>query len=333
MAIMLTAADVYQAADIQGLVGALDEAHRSEYSGKAEISERINLRFGTGWIRLMAAALPDLGIVGYKEFHLISGTVRFQINLFDIHSGELLACMDGNRLTVLRTAATAGLAAARLAPRASVVGIIGSGAEARAQATVISQLLDVERMFVYSPHKEHREQFAEDLSAQLDVDIRPAPDGATAVADADLIMVATNTAGRGPAFFAHWIPATAHVSSTGSTLPEERELDSETWRCSGLIVVDRMQCLEESGDAIEAAKVGMLDTSRVITLAELCSRLDRDPLPQRTLYKSVGSPLQDVAAAAYVYQRAKAQGLGIELPVFLSVKSSPLISTHSGSRQ
>jgi ornithine cyclodeaminase/alanine dehydrogenase-like protein (mu-crystallin family) len=224
-------------------------------------------------MRLIAAALPEFGVVGYKEFHFVGNEVRFQINLFDIDSGVPLACLDGNYLTVLRTAATAALAAARLAPRASVVGIIGSGHEARMQATVISRLLTLDRMSVYSPRAERRELMARDLSTQLDIPVHAAAEGAAAVADADLIMVATNTAGAGPAFFADWIPPTAaHISSTGSTLPEERELDAGVWAYPDLIVVDRMQVLDESGDAREAARAGTLDPGRVITLAELCGR-------------------------------------------------------------
>jgi ornithine cyclodeaminase/alanine dehydrogenase-like protein (mu-crystallin family) len=322
MALILSNDDVKQATDVQGVLDALDRAYQEEYAGRTTITERVNLRFGSGWLRLMAASLPGLGVVGYKEFHLVGSTVRFQINLFDIHTGEFLAALDGNHLTVLRTASTAALAAARLAPNASKVGIIGSGAEARMQATVLSQLVDVERMVVHSPRKERRELFATELSERLGIDIEPSADGAATAADADLVMVATNTGGRGPAFYADWIPETAHISSTGSTLPEERELDSEVWRFPELIVVDRAQALEESGDAITAAKTGALDTARVITLAELCGRPADGPLPKRTLFKSVGSPLQDVAVAAYAYRSAKEKGLGTPLPDFPSVKGS-----------
>ncbi|MGF0176744.1 hypothetical protein ACQF36_41700 [Streptomyces sp. Marseille-Q5077] len=327
MAIILTNDDVIQATDVQGVLRALDEAYREEYAGKAEVSERVNLRFDGGWLRLMAAALPGLGVVGYKEFHLVGSAVTFQINLFDIHTGEFLAAVDGNHLTVLRTASTAALAAARLAPKARTVGIIGSGAEARMQATVLSQLIDVKQMFVHSPRKERRDLFAAELADRLDVDIESCADGAAAVADADLIMVATNTGGRGPAFFADWIPETAHVSSTGSTLPEERELDSAVWSVPELIVVDRLQALDESGDGLAAARTGALDRGRVITLAELCGRPHDGAVPRRTLFKSVGSPLQDVAVASYAYRSARAQGLGTHLDGFPSVKGSVPVVT------
>lgn len=322
MAIILTDDDIKQATDIPGVLAALDSAYREEYAGGAAITERVNLRFSSGWLRLMAASLPGSGVVGYKEFHLVGDTVRFQVNLFDIHTGEFLAALDGNHLTVLRTAATAALAAARLAPTASTVGIIGSGAEARMQATVLSQLLDVKRMVVHSPREERRELFAAELTERLGIDIEPSASGADAASGAELIMVATNTGGRGPAFHADWMPETVHISSTGSTLPEERELDSGVWGAAELIVVDRFQALEESGDAITAAEAGVLDTGRVITLAELCGRPMDGPLPARTLFKSVGSPLQDVAVAAYAYRSAKEKGLGTSLPGFPSVKGS-----------
>ncbi|MBM0231727.1 ornithine cyclodeaminase family protein [Micromonospora sp. STR1_7] len=322
MAIILTDADVRRATDARGALNALDQAYRDDHAGNTAITERVNLRFERGWLRLMAAALPSVGVVGYKAFHLVGSAVRFQVNLFDITTGEFLAAVDGNHLTVLRTASTACLAAAKLAPTARKVGIIGSGAEARMQAIVISQLLDLDRVVVHSPRRERREQFARDLSERLGVDIEPVADGRTAAENADLILVATNTGGTGPAFYADWIPETVHLSSTGSTLPEERELDSEVWRVPDLVVVDRMQALEESGDAITAIRAGTLDASRVTTLAELCGRPADASRPRRTLFKSVGSPLQDVAVAAYAYRSAQERGLGTALADFPSVKGS-----------
>lgn len=322
MAILLTAEDVHRATAVKGVLEALDSAHMDEHLGNTVITERFSLRFESGWMRLMAAALPTLGVFGYKEFHVVHGELRIQISLFDLESGELLACMDGNYLTVLRTSATAALAAARLAPDASVVGIIGSGAEARMQATILAQLLEITQIRVHSPREDSRNSFARDLSPKLGIHIEPCSDGAAAAADADTIIVATNTGGRGPAFFADWIPDYAHISSTGSTLPEERELDTAVWKYPELIVVDRIQALEEAGDAIAAANAGTLDTKRVITLAQLWGRSPDCALPHRTLYKSVGSPLQDIAVAACTYRNAKEQGLGTNIRDFLSTKRS-----------
>ncbi|WP_328912429.1 MULTISPECIES: ornithine cyclodeaminase family protein [unclassified Streptomyces] len=333
MTIILTDQDVRRTVDVQGALDALESAYREEWAGRTEITERVNLRFEGGWLRLMAAALPGLGVVGYKEFHLVDGVVRFQVNLFDIVTGEFLAAVDGNYLTVLRTASTACLAAAKLAPHARRIGVIGSGAEARMQATVISGLLDVERIRVHSPRAERREGFARELSERLGMRIDPVADAAEAVADADLVLVATNTAGNGPAFFADRLPARVHISSTGSTLPEERELDTGVWATPGLVVVDRLQALEESGDAVAALRAGTLDRERVITLAELCGRTSDTPPPARTLFKSVGSPLQDVAVAAYAHRRARAEGLGTELSGFPSTKGSvPVPALFGGAR-
>ncbi|MFE9423841.1 hypothetical protein ACFYNO_12865 [Kitasatospora sp. NPDC006697] len=328
MTILLTADEIRRATTIEGVVQALDQAHRDEFLGTTDITERINLRFPGGWMRYMAAAMPTLGVIGYKAFHLVGSALRIEIALFDIESGAPLVRMEGNHLTFLRTASTAAMAAARMAPEASVIGIIGSGHEARMQATVLSRLLDVQRMFVFSPRKERRELFAAELSAKLGVEIVPCEDAPRATANAEVIVVATNTGGAGPAFHADWIPPTAHVSSTGSTLAEERELDTGVWQYPELIVVDRMQALQESGDAIAAIKAGTLDPSQVITLAELWGRPADAPRPRRTLFKSVGSPLQDVAVAAYAYRAAIEQGLGTEVPDFMTVKET--IPTWTG---
>lgn len=79
MTTLLTDDDVRNAIDVPGVLQVLERAHRDEFLGNTAITDRVDLRFGSEWLRLMAASLPELGVVDYKEFHPVGSEVRFQI--------------------------------------------------------------------------------------------------------------------------------------------------------------------------------------------------------------------------------------------------------------
>ena len=137
------------------------------------------------------------------------------------------------------------------------------------------------------------------------------PDGRSALAGAQIIAVATNTGTTGPAFFGEWIgDDPVHINSIGSTIPRQREIDELVWDRVERIVIDAALLLEESGDAIEARRLGTIDESRIALLGDVIAGTSegRTNPSQRTLYKSVGSALQDLAVAAFVYGQVSASG-------------------------
>jgi ornithine cyclodeaminase/alanine dehydrogenase len=138
------------------------------------------------------------------------------------------------------------------------------------------------------------------------VEAVPMPDGRSTIEGAHVVAVATNTGTTGPAFFGDWIgDHPVHINSIGSTIPRQREIDERVWDHVERIVIDAALLLEESGDAIAARRLGTIDVSRVVLLGDVITGTSEgrtDP-SQRTLYKSVGSALQDLAVAAFVYRQ------------------------------
>ena len=105
-----------------------------------------------------------------------------------------------------------------------------------------------------------------------------------------------------------------HVNSIGSTLPMQREIDTEVWTRCDRVVIDAELLLEESGDAIAAREAGTLNRASVALLGDVVAGRTpgrRDPA-QRTMYKSVGSAVQDLALAVLACELA--QPLLEELP-------------------
>src|SRR5439155_25661212 len=185
---------------------------------------------------------------GYKEFHLtrIAGTaahVRYAYHLFDYHSGEPVAMMDADYLTFVRTAAASGAAIKRLAREdAATLGVIGSGAEARSHVEAAAAVRPIRRGRVYSRDAARRQRFAAEMSERFGIDLVAVDRQEKAVEGVDILLVATNTAGKGAALEGKALAGSAikglHINSIGSTLPTQRELEPGVWSFGERIVLD-----------------------------------------------------------------------------------------------
>jgi alanine dehydrogenase len=328
--LVLTYNDAHQAINITEAIDAIEAAYREEAAGRTLTSERITLWLPNGWLRLMAAGLLDSGVVGYKAFHRTEFTagakraeVRYAFYLFDYITGQPLALMDANYLTAIRTAATTAVAAKYLArPDATRLGILGSGSEARTHLEALVAVRPISRVKVYSRNATRREAFAHQMSERLQIDVRAVAHPEQAVNDVDILIAATNTGAEGPALFGKWLYPGLHVSSIGSTIPTQREIDAHVWRWADRIVLDTHCVLQESGDALAALAEGTLDDRKITELSAIVAGKSpgRTRPDETTLYKSIGTGVQDVAVAFRIYERAHERGLGQELADYQSPK-------------
>src|SRR5579871_2342750 len=180
MALVLSADDVRQCLDMSRAIAAIESMCEAQAAGTALLADRVSLPLPNGWIRLMPGALVASGVVGYKEFHLTRvpdasppiAHVRYAYHLFDYSSGELIAMMDADYLTFIRTAAASAAAIKRLArAESAVLGIIGSGAEARSHVEAAAAVRPVKRAKVFSRDPARRQRFASEMSARMKMDI------------------------------------------------------------------------------------------------------------------------------------------------------------------
>ena len=324
MTLVLRDEEVSDLVAMPDAVAALRDAVAAEATGRALHAERSNLRVPGGWWRMAPAALLDEGVVGYKEFHLAGGGIRFTIRLFDAATGAPLAEMDGRHLTAVRTGASGALGVDALAPPGPAdVAVIGSSDTAFRQLEGAAAVRPVARARVFSPNPANRAALAERAAAGLGIDVE-AVDGADAAVDgASVLLVATDTRGRGPCVGGELLRHGLHVNSIGSTLPDQRELDEGAWKLADRIVVDTLGVLRDSGDALAAVAAGVHDEGRVATLADVLAgdEAGRRAPTDVTLYKSVGTSAQDVAVALVAYRRATADGRGTQVEDFVSVKA------------
>jgi ornithine cyclodeaminase/alanine dehydrogenase len=298
-------------------VDAMEGAFREQAEGKVIQPHRLNLKAGKGWLRVGPAVLEGSGYMGFKAMNLAPGHgVRYQVHLYRIADGELLAIMDALHLTTLRTGATSAVATRRLAGgAATTIGVIGSGIEARAQLEAMHALGLARSARVYSPTQANREQFAADYSRSLGIEVLPVSRAREAVSGCGLVVAAVKSTET--VLLGEWLEPGTHVNSVGTARPEQREIDPATFQRSAVIVVDtREGVFGEAGDAIAAKDV--VSPEQVYELAELVTGRapGRSDDKQITLFKSVGSAHQDVAIAARIFERAREKNLGSEMNGF-----------------
>ena len=224
--------------------------------------------------------------------------------LLDARTGVPLAQLDGTELTSRRTAAVSALAASLLARSdASRLLIVGAGRVSSLVADAMASVRPISRVSVWN----HRAAGAQALAARLReraIDARAVDDLAVAVGEADIVSCATLS--TVPLIEGRWLRPGTHVDLVGAFTPDMRESDSECVR-RARVFVDHDEALAKAGDLVCASADGAFAAADLQgTLAQLCrgERAARGAAHEITLFKSVGSALQDLAGAQLVWRGA-----------------------------
>ena len=232
--------------------------------------------------------------------------------LFSGDTGEPLALMNASAITAIRTAAVSGVATRALAREdASDLIIFGAGVQARSHLTAISCVRPVKRARVISRNPDHARKFVIDLQEHFDFPISCVDSGFDAMAGADLIVTATTA--REPVVRREWIAPGTHINAIGTYSPRAREIDSATMAAASIFVDRRESALNEAGDYLIAAQEGAIGPDNIraelgeVLIGAAAGRTSRDEI---TLFKSLGLAVEDLAAAAYLYQKAQQQNVG-----------------------
>ncbi|MBX5492856.1 MAG: ornithine cyclodeaminase family protein [Chloroflexi bacterium] len=317
MAILLRHEEIVDLLDWPEVLAAVRASFLEQAAGQAQLPPRITVdsASGHGWIRLMPAILNGSGIMGYKAMNVtprVGG--RYMVALYDLPSGALLAHLDADWLTQRRTAATAALGTDALAPQqVRQVGLLGSGEQARGLLAALAVVRAFQRAKVYSPTPANRERFAAELSAELGRPVEPVASPEAAVADCEVVGVALRPTTE-PALRREWLAPGAHVAAISAVRPEHRELDVAIWQQATVLAVDDRQHVFESGDGRAALAAGVVP-DRAVELWELLAgrHPGRTSTTDLTVFKSVGTGLQDLSLARAIYERARALGRGLDL--------------------
>lgn len=317
MPILIREHDVAKLLPVPQALTLVENALRAMGEGRAQNQPRQRIKVADGVLHVMPAGLPAQGYVGFKAYTSFRARTQFYFHLFDARSGEYLAVIQADRLGQIRTGAASGVATKYLARAdAQTAGIVGAGWQAESQLEAVCAVRKIRVARCYSRNQERNRAFAEKMSARLRIRVEAVDDVRHAVFDSDVLITATSASKA--VVSGAWLMPGTHINAIGANWAGRRELDDKAiQRCHPLFVDSLEQAKIESGDLLAPIQAGILHWSLVQELGDLVAgkvkgRQDPDEI---TLFKSHGIALEDVAVGGYVYERARAEGLGEALPL------------------
>ena len=282
------------------LIDAMERALVEFSAGKIEQPVRMVFPFGAerSLFGLMPSYVPSLPALGAKLVTVCPGntargldTHQAMIVMLDPVSGVAQAILDGRYITEARTAAVSAVSARRLARRdARVLGILGSGVQARSHFEALRLVREFRDVRAWSPTAARLGKFARETGAS-------AMESAEAVVrGADVVVAAT--ASPAPVVQDASVDDGAHVIAVGACVPSQRELDPKLVARARLFVDSRAAALQEAGDVVMGLAEGRWTAAHIeAELGELPSRKSDREI---TVFKSLGLAVEDLFAAHLV---------------------------------
>lgn len=223
--------------------------------------------------------------------------------LFDASNGSPLAMMDAKVLTNYRTAATSALAS-RFLSRANskTLLMVGTGALAPYLIKAHASVRPIEKVYIWGRDFDKAQKLASSFDSNTPFQAEAIDSIETGISNADIVSVATFSGE--PLIFGKYLKAGQHIDLVGSFKPDMREADDETLLKSEIFVDVVDGATKESGDLVIPLKTGVIGLNDIQgDLFSLCKHevMGRQSEASITLFKSVGFALEDLVAAALLY--------------------------------
>lgn len=313
---LVSAEEIGRLLTFPALIDALDNAFRRRIVTPVRHHHHVERPGGDGTLLLMPAWSADgteEDVMGTKLVSVFPGNnargLDSVIGLYVLNSaatGEPRAVMDGRTLTVWRTAAASALAARYLAREdARHLTIIGAGALAPYLARAHASVRPIRTVTIWNRTLERAEFLAATLRAE-GFEARAEADRGTAIAEADIVSSATLSAA--PLVEGRYLRPGTHVDLVGGFTPTMREADDAAIRRSRVYVDTRAGASKEAGDIVIPLASGVLTPEAIQgDLFELAAGTAprRGSADEITLFKSVGTAIEDLAAAELVWKALK----------------------------
>ena len=318
--LLLTRRDVTELMTFDDYVAAVETAFRLYAEDQAPPPGVLHLGARDGAFHVKAASLQLQqtyvavkvnGNFAHNAERFGLPTIQGVIVLCDGDTGTPLAIMDSIEITIQRTGAATALAARHLArPDSAVATICGCGAQGRIQLTALKYVLPLKRAYAYDIDSEVASTFAAAMSATLGIPVTPVATVREAALQSDAII--TCSTARQPFLRRADVMPGTFVAAVGADNPDKQELDSQLLVGNTLVVDLREQCAL-SGELYHAIRQELLDPGDVYAgLGEILAghKPGRVAPEDIIIFDSTGTALQDVAAAAVIYERARQANVG-----------------------
>ena len=302
----ITADDVRSSLDPERLISALEDAFRNRYPDTL-IPVRTQMKLTDGVFLMMPCYDRTGRALGVKLVMVVDNPptpdqkLHATFLLLDATTGHPDLSMPAAYLTDTRTAAASAVANKYLAREdVSVLGVFGTGRQARSHLKVLRLVRPFTHFLVSGLEPGYSREFAQEMSRELNAPVESVYSRACA-AESDVLCTCTTS--PTPLFDGHMLRPGTHLNLVGSFQPHTREVDDVTIQRSRIVVDTYEGALSEAGDLLIPLNKGMIVRNQILSdLHQLVSgtkRVRTSP-DEITLFKSVGFALEDLVAAELV---------------------------------
>jgi ornithine cyclodeaminase len=308
------AAQVERLLDYPGCIEAMRQAMIALSSG--ERRQPLRQIFAVGRDQMfgtMPGELQALSTFGAKLVSVFGdpqrpGRSRHQgvVVAYDGETGAVSCIADAEPVTKIRTACATAVATDALARKdCEVLAIFGTGIQAEAHLQAVPLVRPFREILLWGRSPERAGEFAEQMGRAIGRAITAVPDGEEAARRADVICTVTSSSE--PVLLGGWVRPGTHINLVGSSLLGPVEVDTALVAKARYFADYRPGVLAQAAELAVARDSGAVDDSHVLgEIGEvLAGRIPgREDASQITVYKSLGHVAQDLAAAAYLSERA-----------------------------
>ena len=325
--LLLSKKDIEQVFTMKDAIEADKKAFKLAIDKKVDIPLRtkIDEQKNDGEFLFMPAYCADIDAAAVKIINIFphnidNGLVSCpaQVLLIDANTGYVVAVLDGDQVTKMRTGASSGAAFDLLAKKeCHIGGMIGTGGQAITQLEAMLTARKLDEVRIFDLNKERCEQFCAEMQekfASYGTKIKPAASSDEAIEEADVII--TVTPSPKPVFDGKKVKKGATISCVGTYEPHKHEMDPAILPRASKIICDfKEAALEETGDLLIPMKDGIISESDILgSLGEVINGTipGRENDEEIIVYETVGIAAQDLFAAKEIYDKAVALGKGTQ---------------------
>ena len=301
--ITLTEDDVRERLDPAKVITAIESAFRDRYASTV-IPNRTHLPTTQGVFLIMlchdraANAMGMKLVVVHQQPARPEDRIQATYLLFDPDTARPRLAASANYLTDVRTAVTSAIATKFLAREdARVLGVFGTGRQARAHIQVLPLIRHFDRVLVCGNDPAQAQVFARKMSEEVRLPVESA-DARTCAGQSDVLCTCTTS--QVPLFDGNFLRPGTHLNLVGAFQPQAREADSHSVQNARVFVDTYDGALAEAGDLLIPIKEGAISPEHIAAdLHELLAgkKPGRTSPSEITLFKSVGCALEDLATA------------------------------------
>jgi ornithine cyclodeaminase/alanine dehydrogenase-like protein (mu-crystallin family) len=318
--VLLRRSDVEDVLSLRDCIDAVEEVFRLQGQGKIPSSEILGVKAPNGGLHVKAALLPRgrSYIVAKLNTNFPvnrtqsrSPTIQGLIAVYDAEDGRPLAVLDSIDITIKRTAAASAVAAKYLARKnSSVATICGCGEQGRAQLRALHSVLPLNKIHAFDLDDRAATDLAAELSHELKLDIEPTRDLPTAIQKSDVCVTCTTST----EFFVRKedVASGTFIAAVGADDAHKQEIDPALI-ATAKVVADSLEQSCAIGDTHHAIARRLMRKEDVYAeLGEIVAgkKSGRASDDEIFIFDSTGVAIEDAVAAAAVYEKARAAGIG-----------------------